>query len=98
MSEDLISISVVIADRPYKLKVKREEEEVVRNAAKKIKEQLRDLQQQYSVSDKQDHLAMATLLYCVETLTSKNAIYEVDEQLETKLDELDEILTIFLDI
>lgn len=67
-SEDngLLNINVTIYDRPYKLKVRPEEEESVRNAAKKISEKVKELQEQFVGKDKQDFLAMAALLIATE--------------------------------
>ena len=54
--EDLININVTICDRPYRLKIKPEEEENVRKAAKQLNDKVKDLQQQYAAKDKQDYL------------------------------------------
>ena len=40
-----INIKVIIADRPYRLKVAPKEEEVVRKAAKLIKQKMKELKQ-----------------------------------------------------
>jgi len=56
----------MICDRPYRLKVKPEEEETVRNAARQISEKVRELQEQLTGKDKQDFLAMAALLIAAE--------------------------------
>ena len=42
--DEMIHINVIIADRPYRLKVKPAEEEVVRNAARKINGQVLEFQ------------------------------------------------------
>lgn len=62
----MLNINVTIYDRPYKLKVRPEEEESVRNAAKKISEKVKELQEQFVGKDKQDFLAMAALLIATE--------------------------------
>lgn len=59
MSE--LSIKVNIGGRTYPLTIEREEEEVVRRAAKNINDYVKELQDNYAVNDKQDLLAMAAL-------------------------------------
>ncbi|MCB2221955.1 MAG: cell division protein ZapA [Bacteroidetes bacterium] len=63
---DEFTISVIIADRPYRLTIKREEEEVIRKAANEINKKLKQYSENYAFNDKQDLLAMVAL----ETTTS----------------------------
>jgi cell division protein ZapA len=60
------SISVIIADRPYRLKVTEAQEERVRKAAKSINTTMKELSGAYHYRDKQDLLAMAALQAAVE--------------------------------
>ncbi len=62
----LLNIHVTICDRPYRLKVRPEEEENVRKAARTIAEKIKELQNQFTGSDKQDYLAMLLLTTLVE--------------------------------
>lgn len=64
----LLNIHVTICDRPYRLKVKPEEEEIVRKAARIIAEKIKDLQTRHAGNDKQDYLAMTVLTMMVEQL------------------------------
>lgn len=91
----LMNINVTICERPYRLKVKPSEEEYVRLAAKMINDKVKDLQSQYSAKDKQDYLAMATLMFQVEKLTERGdyvikdpAMQERLTALESRLDQL----------
>lgn len=59
--EDYLKIKVSIADRVYPLTIKREEEEQIRAAAKKIDGILKKYEEGYAVRDKQDLLAMCAL-------------------------------------
>lgn len=65
---DLLNISVTIADRPYRLKVNKEEEAQVRNAAKVLNDKITEFQNSYHANDKQDYLAMAALLFTTDYL------------------------------
>lgn len=96
MSSESININVIVADRPYRLKVKPAEELTVRKAAKMIKDKMKELQKQYEVKDKQDYLAMCALMFAVETLnTGKNTKHQSTD-LTDKLNQLDGILTEFV--
>ena len=64
MSE--LSIKVNIAGRIYPLTIKRSEEQAVRKAAKEIEENIKKLQDNYAVKDKQDLLAMTALQISTE--------------------------------
>lgn len=87
-----LSIKVNIADRYYPLKVKPEQEEIVRQAAKLINDKLKALQQEFDVRDKQDMLSMTVLELATQliTLQSRNVIE--DEGLTAQLQELRSLL------
>ena len=72
-TEELVHINVIVADRPYRLKIKPKEEEMVRKAAKQINEKIKEFQTVYEAKDKQDYLAMATILFAVEAMNKKQA-------------------------
>ncbi len=57
MTEDIL-ISVDIAGRIYKVRVKRDEEEVFRNAVETVKTNIKEYANIYAYKDKQDLLAM----------------------------------------
>lgn len=96
MTTKEINIKVIIADRSYRLKVNPRDEEHVRVAAKLIKEKMQELQGMYGAKDKQDYLAMASLLLCVDLLEKESEIKTEDHGLKQKLDVLDELLTEFM--
>ncbi|MBN8697205.1 MAG: cell division protein ZapA [Bacteroidetes bacterium] len=56
-----VSLKIVIAGRTYPLTVKKEDEEAVHQAAKLINEKVKEFEQNYSVRDKQDLIAMSAL-------------------------------------
>ncbi len=69
MSE--LSIKVTIAGRIYPITVKADEEEKVREAAKKVDENLKLLLDSYAVKDKQDLLAMTALQMATRALDAE---------------------------
>lgn len=62
MEEDIL-ISVEIADRIYKVRVVRQEEEVFRRAINVVKTKTKEYADTYAYKDKQDLLAMVLLQY-----------------------------------
>jgi cell division protein ZapA (FtsZ GTPase activity inhibitor) len=90
MKEQLIS--VIIAERPYRLSVKSEEEEqIFREAGRLIREKMTEYGSTYAFRDKQDLLAMVTLQFAVESLSVKDKA-ENQAQLNEKLLKLERIL------
>jgi len=90
MKEQLIS--VIIAERPYRLSVKSEEEEqVFREAGRLIKEKMTEYGSTYAFRDKQDLLAMVTLQFAVDSLSVEQKA-EKKAQLNEKLLKLERIL------
>ncbi len=90
---DELSITVVIADRPYKLKVERSEEEGVRKAAKAIEEQMEKYASYFQFKDKQDLLAMVALQFSSSTIDLEEQLRYRDNEMLDKLAEIDKVLT-----
>ncbi len=98
VQDEMIRITVLIAGRPYPLKIHAKEEPIVRRLVKALNDRVIQFQQTY-MKDKQDLLAMTLLTYAMDlhkAQTSKtsnipisqltNSIQEVDELLESILD------------
>jgi cell division protein ZapA len=94
--DQLININVIIADRPYRLKIKPDEEEQIRKAAKLVHEKVKEFQNTYEAKDKQDYLAMASIIFAVESLNSKGYQIDEDHEIVKKINELDTVLTHFV--
>lgn len=92
----MININVVVADRPYRLKVNAVEEEMVRAAAKDINQKVREYQQAFNSKDKQDYLAMIALQNTVEGYKAKQKAGVEDGPLEEKINTLDQLLSDFI--
>lgn len=89
---DIININVIIADRPYPLKIKKNEEEDVRNAAREINEKVKQFQQVYAAKDKQDYLAMSALMYAVQNIENQRKTTNNTSSFEEELKKLEETL------
>lgn len=87
-----ISITVRIADRQYKLTIKREEEEVFRKATKILADKLIEYAQNYAFKDKQDLLALVALQYTTSSLQFEEQANFKDNNLVIRLNEIDKVL------
>jgi len=90
MSE--LSITVNIADRPYRLKIDAGEEETVRKAVKTINEKIKAYADTYAYKDKQDLLAMISLQFASYAVNYENSAKNSENLIIKKLTELDDIL------
>jgi cell division protein ZapA len=90
MSE--FSISITVADRPYKLVVEKEQEELFRNAAKLIDKRIKEYSGSYAFKDKQDLLAMIALEYTVSFLQNEQKTKESELLMNDKLTGIDNAL------
>lgn len=64
--KDMVSITVLIAGRPYPLRIKSTEEPSIRKIVKEINNQINSFQLKYTTKDKQDCLSMVALTYAVD--------------------------------
>ncbi|UIR54570.1 cell division protein ZapA [Sphingobacterium sp. SRCM116780] len=90
-----ISIKINIADRVYPLRVDTSEEEIIRHAAKLINEKVKELQDNYTVRDKQDLLSMCVLQYATGMLKAERQVQTQDQGVEQSVHELDQLLSNF---
>lgn len=88
-----IKISVNIADRPYRLKIDKKEEEVVRMATKSIEKRIKEYSENFAYQDKQDLLAMVALHFAENSQKLEIKEEYKDNELEKKLNEIDTILS-----
>jgi cell division protein ZapA len=65
--EELIPINVWLAGRSYRLRIKPDEESVVRKSVKIADEKIADMRAFYAGKDEQDFMAMALLSYAADT-------------------------------
>lgn len=97
MSE--LQIKVNLANRSYPLKINREDEEVVRKAAQLISDKIKEYENSFAVSDKQDLLAMCAMHFVTELVHKEKksgeeslVVHEQDDQIDLLHDKLDDYL------
>ena len=91
MSEHL-KIKLSIANRVYPLTIAPGQEEGLRKAAKKIETMISQFEQNYSVRDKQDVLAMCALQFASQVEQKSIDKENVNEEVQNRLSALDELL------
>ncbi len=84
--------TVYILDRPYKLKVRPEDEHFLRKAAERIDTQARNYGKMYAYNDRQDLLAMVALTQITQLLELQDKQQFTDEKLESRLTDINELL------
>ncbi len=94
MTEDMLSIKVQIAERFYPLKIKRRDEEKIRQAARMINDKVLQYKQRYTDKDTQDFMAMATLQFVIKLIDCEQQqnVVSLEEELGSLSSELDELL------
>lgn len=66
MSQQLIAINIIVADRSYRLRIEAEDEEVVRRTIKKLNEKIIDYKTNFAGKDMQDYVSMVLLWFATE--------------------------------
>jgi len=94
MTDDMLSIKVQIAERFYPLKIKRQDEEKIRKAARLINDKILQYKQRYTDKDAQDFMAMAALQFVISLIDCEQQqnVVSLEEELGSLNSELDELL------
>ena len=82
---DYIKIKLNIGDRLYTLTIERSQEIFFRDAVKKIESSLKKLEENYSVRDKQDLLAMTCIQYAAKLQQNLSNNNKIDEEIDEKI-------------
>ncbi|NOX45953.1 MAG: cell division protein ZapA [Chlorobi bacterium] len=61
-----LTISVTIAERPYRLTIQRDEEEVIRKATNEINKKIKEYSSNFAFNDIQDLIAMVVLEFATK--------------------------------
>ena len=87
-------ITVLIAGRPYPLKIKQSDEPTIRKIVKEINDKINKFQLTYASKDKQDCLSMAILTYAVDLHKFLQADQSKlpDPEVDQKISQIDELL------
>ena len=89
--DELIAISAVIADRNYRIKVTKEDEEVVRKTLKTINEKIIEFKTQFAGKDMQDYVAMVLIWYATEQNEATTANVK-NEHMSDRLEAIEKLI------
>lgn len=88
------TIKVTIANRPYRLKIKsEEEEEILRKSVQHIENLVNEYGNKYAYKDFQDLLAMVSLQLANNSLSLQKQIDYRDKEMVGNLEEIDTFLS-----
>jgi cell division protein ZapA len=88
---ELLPVSVLIADRTYRLRVSASDEEVLRKTVKLINDKIVEYKTHLAGKDMQDYVSMALLWFATsQSKVSTNLLQEQDE--ENSLNSLEAML------
>ena len=90
MSEHLIPINIIIADRSYRLKIGKQDEEIVRKTIKLINDKIVEYKTQFAGKDMQDYVSMVLLWFATEQQNPSTSTNILAEQ--QKLQHLEDLL------
>jgi hypothetical protein len=90
----LIPINIVIGDRTYRIRIKPEDEGVVRSTIKTINDKIIEFKTQFAGKDMQDYASMVILWYATQTnpQSGNDASPEFSMGLDKLEEQLDKIL------
>ncbi|MGQ0738178.1 MAG: cell division protein ZapA [Bacteroidota bacterium] len=94
MSE-LIAISALVGDRSYRIKIRPEDEEVVRKTLKTINDKILEFKTQFAGKDMQDYISMVLVWYATEQHAGTAAGIE-KENLAEQLSSIEKLLDPYL--
>ena len=89
--EPLIAANIVIGDRNYRIKVRAEDEEVVRKSVKSINDKIVEFKTNFAGKDMQDYIAMVLIWFATEK--GAGSLTELEEDnLNDRLQALEKML------
>lgn len=81
--QDLITINIVIADRSYRLKINKSQEELIRKTCKIINDKIIEFKSSLAGRDMQDYVAMALVWFASDQRQQSNDLIRLSEIMQT---------------
>lgn len=92
-NKDLIPVTLWIAERGYRIRVKPEDEEIIRLAVKLADEKITELRRSFAGRDDQDFIAMCLLMYATDQVTEPHDLAPAFEhKLSSMIERIDHTL------
>lgn len=92
MEDNLLSITVWLAGRSYRLRIKPEEESAVRKAVKVADEKVNEMRAHYAGKDDQDFMAMSLLMYAADSAIESFNNPLLQQELNIMVSKIDKVL------
>lgn len=89
--QELIPVNIVIADRNYRIRIEKADEEKVRKTAALINQKIGEFKTQFAGKDMQDFVAMALLWFATEETDAGSATVQQEAAL-SRLAEMEQLL------
>ncbi len=80
--QDLIPVNIVIADRTYRLKLRVEDEEVVRKTVKIINDKIVEFKTNFAGKDMQDYISMVLIWLATEQTQSASHLVQLKDTMQ----------------
>jgi cell division protein ZapA (FtsZ GTPase activity inhibitor) len=91
--DDLIPVTLWIAGRGYRIRIKKQDEAAVRLAVKIADERINELRHSYAGKDDQDFIAMCLLMYATDQVTDANSLNPVQQELvQQMINRIDKVI------
>ena len=91
--ENMIKITVILAGRPYPLRIKAADEPAVRKIVKEVNDKITTFQSAYPGRDKQDGLSMTILTYAFDLYKLRQDRSDAQESgVNSHLNRIDDLL------
>ncbi len=81
-NDNLLPVKIAIADRTYRLKVKAEDEEVLRRTVKIINDKIVEFKTHFAGKDMQDYVSMVLIWLATEETKTAEQIVEIQKAID----------------
>ena len=88
-----IKVSIIVAERNYRLTIDKADEEKVRRAADMINERVKEFKRVYTDKDYLSLVSMACIQFATSVVKYENDSAFKDQYLDKQLDVIDDLLT-----
>ena len=92
MADEYIPVTIWLAGRSYRLRIKKDEESAVRKALKLADEKINDMRTHYAGKDDQDFIAMTLLAYASDSAIESFNNPLVQEEINKLSKKIDKVL------
>ena len=90
--EDFIPVTLWLAGRGYRIRIRKQDEAAVRLAIKIADERITELRTSFAGKDDQDFIAMCLLMYATDQVTESNELNPVHKDLiKQMVDKIDRV-------